>query len=197
MTSCHACLRYLGAAAMALGLTACNREPAPPSSPPATGPEQMTVPAMTPSSATSPVLNEEALRTSATAYLEALRINDLATAYRMEYGSPDGSLSPLAFREILPRGVLLSYAITSSSLDNGEGIVEADVSIQLPQMRTPYQAKRQMRWLVEDGKLYHKSKPPQEGLGRALTPTPGGSPPKPTKQEAPKPLPWETKTGPN
>ena len=196
MTSCHAWLRYLGVVAMALNLTACDRESSPPSVPLAAGTEQTTQPAVTAPSAPSPVLDEEVLRTSASAYLEALRINDLATAYRMEYGSQDGSLSPLAFREILPRGVLLSYAITSSSLENSEGMVEADVSVQLPQMRTPYQTKRQMQWLVEDGKLYHKSKPLQQGLGQVLT-KPSSVPLKPAKQEPPKPLPWETKTGPN
>ena len=190
MTNCHAWLRNLGFTALALSLSACHQEPAQPG-PEGSTPEQISLPASLP---TSPILDEEVLRNSATAYLEALRINDLVTAYWMEYGSQDGSLSPLAFRELLPRGVLLSYAITSASLVNGEGIVEVDVSTQLPQMRKPYQTKRKMRWLVEDGRLYHKSKISQQEPGQVLTPS---QPLKPAKQEPPKPLPWETKTGPN
>lgn len=184
---------------MALSLSACNQDSAPQPSLPASGPEQTAVQASMPTSAPPATLDEEKVRASATAYLEAIRLNDLATAYRMEFGSQDGSLSPLGFREILPRGVLLSYAITSVSLVDGEAIVEADVSYQLPQMRTPYQTKRQMRWLAEEGKLYHKSKPPQQGLGQAITPVPQAPSklPEPTKREAPKPLPWETKTSPN
>jgi len=179
---------------MALSFTACNQESPPPTSPLASGPEQTALPASTPTSAPPAVLDEEALRISATAYLEAIRINDLATAYQMEYGSQDGSLSPLAFREVLPRGVLLNYTITSTSLVDGEGIVEADVSIQLPQLHSPYQTKRHMQWLVQDGKLYHKSKPPQQGLGQTSSPS---KQLKPAKREAPKPLPWETKVSPN
>jgi hypothetical protein len=200
VTSRHSWLLFLGTAAMVLSLSACNQDAAPPPSLPAGRPEQAPKQAVLPPSASPSVLDEATVRASATAYLEAIRLNDLATAYRMEFGSQDGSLSPLGFRDILPRGVLLSYAITSVTLVDGEAIVEADVSYQLPQLRKPYQTKRQMRWLAEEGKLYHRGKPPQQELGQALAPAPQapGESPKPIKREAPKPLPWEANpTSPN
>ena len=105
----------------------------------------------------------------ATIYLEALKINDLASVYQMEFGSHDGSLSPLRFREIMPRGVLMSYSPKSVTFEDGEAIVEADVTVLLPSMRTPYKTFRKLRWVRHNGQLYQKSKESEGAFGSDLT----------------------------
>lgn len=101
-------------------------------------------------------------------YLESLKINDLASVYKMEFGSHDGSLSPLRFREIMPRGVLMSYSPKSVTFEDGEAIVEADVTVLLASMRTPYKTFRKLRWVRHNGQLYQKSKGPGGSFGSDL-----------------------------
>lgn len=111
-----------------------------------------------------------ALRERAMAYLELIRINDIASAYRMEFGSGDGSLSPLRFNQIRPGGLLLDYAIKDVLVQDGEGVVKTTVKVVLPEMRTPYDTTWEMRWVMQDGTLYHKSRQPDETatLGQIL-----------------------------
>lgn len=120
--------------------------------------------------------SEQRLRERANAYLEALRINDLASAYRMEAGYLDGSLTPLVFRDtaIPLSGSLLSYSISSVSLQGDEGQVEAEVSFQLPQMRKPYETKMAMHWVTRNGDFFHK-------LQKASDVQPQGNPLPPSK----------------
>jgi hypothetical protein len=108
-------------------------------------------------------LNEQAVRDRATAYLEAIRVNDLAGAFHMESGSLDGSLSALRFREELftRRGSLIKYQISAVTIEGDEALVEAEVILDRPPMRKPYHTTNSMRWIVRDGKLYHKSPPPK------------------------------------
>lgn len=102
--------------------------------------------------------SEQRLRERANAYLEALRINDLASAYRLDAGSLDGTLTPLVFRDsaIPLTGSLLSYTITSVSLQGDDAHVEAEVSFQLPQLRKPYETKMAMHWVTKNGDFFHK-----------------------------------------
>lgn len=133
-------------------------------------------------------LSEQRLRDRANTYLEALRINDLAGAYRMEAGSLDGSLTPLVFRDtgIPLSGSLLSFNITSVSLQGDEGQVEAEVSFQLPQMRKPYETKMAMHWVTRNGDFFHKLQQASDVQPRAnplppsktgMTKGPTGAPP--------------------
>jgi hypothetical protein len=125
-----------------------------------------------PGTTLTPLTDKEldALRARASSYLEAIRINDIASAYRMELGSGDGSLTPLRFNQIRPGGRLWDYAIEEALIENGEGVVKTKVRVILPQMRTPFVTTWDMRWVIQDGVLYHKSRQPEEtpGLGSVL-----------------------------
>jgi hypothetical protein len=107
-------------------------------------------------------LDENQVRNRTVAYLDALRINDLATAYLMEAGSLDGTLTPLAFRQtVIPHnGALMDYEIISIIIDIDEANVEANVSYQLPGLRKPYKTQKQMKWINHDGVLYLTSTAP-------------------------------------
>ncbi len=104
------------------------------------------------------------------AYLDLIKINDIASAYRMEYGSADGSLSPLRFNQIRPGGFLLDYGIKEVQIQDGEAVVKCNVRVILPEMRTPYDTTWEMRWVMQEGTLYHKSRQPDEAanLGQML-----------------------------
>ena len=123
--------------------------------------------------------SEQRVRDRANAYLEALRLNHLAGAYRMEAGSLDGSLTPLVFRALaIPfTGTLLSYTITAVTLQGEDAVVDADVSYQLPQLRKPYATKISMHWVTQNGDYYHKLKQPPEasaaGDSQTKAPLPG------------------------
>ncbi len=142
-----------------LNLIACTEEPgAPGRKEPVTAGQEKAA------NADSSTQAEQAVRDRATAYLEALRLNDLAGAYRMEAGFLDGSLTPLVFRETATPfgGTLLSYTITAITLQGEEAIVDAEVSYQLPQLRKPYATKMPMRWVSQKGEYYHKHQQPPE-----------------------------------
>lgn len=113
----------------------------------------------------------DALRVRAKSYLESIRINDIASAYRMELGSKDGSLTPLRFNQIRPGGRLWDFTVEEVFIENGEGVVKTKVRIILPQMSTTYDTTWDMRWVMQDGILYHKSRQPEEtpGLGAVLS----------------------------
>jgi hypothetical protein len=108
--------------------------------------------------------SEQRVRDRAAAYLEALRLNHLAGAYRMEAGYLDGSLTPLVFQEsAIPfSGTLLKYTITAVTLQGEEATVEADVSYKLPQLRKPYANKMSMHWVTRNGEYYHQFQQPSE-----------------------------------
>jgi hypothetical protein len=108
--------------------------------------------------------SEQRVRDRAAAYLEALRLNHLAGAYRMEAGYLDGSLTPLVFQEsAIPfSGTLLKYTITAVTLQGEEATVEADVSYKLPQLRKPYANKMSMHWVTRNGEYYHQLQQPSE-----------------------------------
>lgn len=133
---------------------------------PSPGDEQHAAKALTP-------LTEkdlDAVRERAMAYLDLIKINDIASAYRMEYGSADGSLSPLRFNQIRPGGFLLDYGIKEVQIQDGEAVVKCNVRVILPEMRTPYDTTWEMRWVMQEGTLYHKSRQPDEAanLGQML-----------------------------
>lgn len=123
--------------------------------------------------------SEQRVRDRANAYLEELRLNHLAGAYRMEAGSLDGSLTPLVFRALaIPfTGTLLSYTITAVTFQGEDAVVDADVSYQLPQLRKPYETKISMHWVTQNGDYYHKLKQPPEanatGDSQTKAPLPG------------------------
>ena len=125
-----------------------------------------------PGTTLTPLTDKEldALRARASSYLEAIRINDIASAYWMELGSGDGSLTPLRFNEIRPGGRLWDFAVEEVLIEKGEGVVKTKVRVILPEMRTPYVTTWDMRWVMQDGVLYHKSRQPEEtpSLGSVL-----------------------------
>lgn len=90
-------------------------------------------------------------------YLEALRLQDWQTVYRMELGSKDGTLSPLAFmQQFANRGAkVLQYEITNVSV-GGPGAASADATVtyNLPQLFKPYTAPLHTDWVLRDGQLY-------------------------------------------
>ncbi len=106
--------------------------------------------------------SEEMVLSQSKTYLEALKLNDLNTAYLMETGSLDGSLTPLRFREIAFQGgrALLNYQIESVTRENAHALVIADIGISVPPMRTPYPTKIRLKWVMREGKLMRETPPP-------------------------------------
>jgi hypothetical protein len=97
----------------------------------------------------------------ATAYYEALKQRDAATAYRMETGFRDGSFTPLDFRRrhIDSGWVLLDYRILAAHVDGETAVVEADLVYKLPHLRKPYESRRQSHWVNLEGDWYHRTSP--------------------------------------
>lgn len=163
MTNSFTRLLIIAVSLSNLNLTACTEESGPSGQKQGSAPIRQETPAKADAAAQIEP-SEQRVRDRANAYLEALRLNHLAGAYRMEAGFLDGSLTPLVFREsAIPfTGTLLSYTITAVSLQGEEAVVEADVSYQLPQLRKPYATKMSMNWVIQNGDYYHQLQQPPE-----------------------------------
>jgi hypothetical protein len=90
-------------------------------------------------------------------YLEAIRLNDLATAYRMELAALEGRLTPLQFREaVTASGTLRDYTILTVEMKGEqEAIVTVQITQDLPALRLPYTSERQMHWILREGRAFH------------------------------------------
>lgn len=107
----------------------------------------------------------------ATAYLEALRLNDWQTAYRMHLAALDGNLTPLAFmQQTASTGVkVLSYKITNVTIPQPDkAFVEAAVTYEVPQLFKPYRAPLKTEWVLRDGQLYRVAEKVKGGTGSAI-----------------------------
>lgn len=92
-------------------------------------------------------------------YLESLKIRDLQTAYQMESGSTDGSLTADAFRRLMTSAPaeLLDYQIRKVSIEDVVATIEFNATYQYPQLHDPYTSPRRFYWMLIDGQWYHKS----------------------------------------
>jgi len=106
--------------------------------------------------------SEEMVLNQTKLYLEALKLNDLNTAYHMETGSLDGTLTPLQFRERAFQGgkALLQYELGPVELEKYHAMVIADIGIAVPPMRKPYPTKMRLKWVMREGKLMRETPPP-------------------------------------
>ena len=99
------------------------------------------------------------------AYLDALKIQDLHTAYRMESGVLDGTLTADAFHRRFKStaSVLLDYEIQKVTLESDQATVEFSGTYQYPQLHEPTTMPRRAQWVLIDGEWYHKSGQRQAG----------------------------------
>lgn len=112
-------------------------------------------------SAASSTLTEDDVRERSRAYLEAMRLNDLATAYAMELGAVDGTLTPLLFRQraVGAGRAVREYEIQTVEVDGDIAVVEAKVTYRYPQLLKPYETLEQFEWVARDGELYCRISP--------------------------------------
>ncbi|EGV19386.1 hypothetical protein [Thiocapsa marina] len=90
------------------------------------------------------------------AYWDAIRIRDLATAYALELGSVDGTLTADAFRRRSDKNVwdLVEYKITTVEIDGEEARLELDTVVRAPQIAKPLKRSRADRWVFSKGDWY-------------------------------------------
>jgi hypothetical protein len=103
--------------------------------------------------------NRQLVEQTVAQYLEAIRLNDLATAYRMELAAHEGRLTPLQFRQaVTASGTLRDYTIlTVEMTGEQEAIVTVQITQDLPELRLPYTSERQMHWVLREGRAFHGS----------------------------------------
>jgi hypothetical protein len=96
-------------------------------------------------------------------YMEALKIQDLQTAYKMYSGALDKTLTAADFwQRINASGsILLEYEITNVSVEDGKGTVQLNATYQYPQLREPLSSPRSLTWILIDGEWYIQSSKPK------------------------------------
>lgn len=96
-------------------------------------------------------------------YLTALKLNDLATAYKMESGSLDGTLTADTFHRLATQSSaqLIDYKIKAIAVENDSATVDLDVVYQYPQLHKPYETTRKASWKKIDGQWYQQSSKPK------------------------------------
>lgn len=89
-------------------------------------------------------------------YLDALKIRDLQTAYQMESGSLNGTLTADAFYRYMTSSSadLLSYEIQSVSVEGEKATVELTATYKYPQLSQPTSMPRKSHWLLINGQWY-------------------------------------------
>lgn len=101
---------------------------------------------------------EQVLTERAHQYWEAIKLNDLSTAYRLESGSLNGALTASAFRQGLARAApLIDYQINGVRIDGSGAQVDIRVRYKLPQLRDPVTWNRSNPWVLIDGQWYHQT----------------------------------------
>jgi hypothetical protein len=91
------------------------------------------------------------------AYWEAIRIRDLATAYTLELGSLDGTLTADSFRRRSDKNVwdVVEYKTRTVELDGDEAWLELEIVVRAPQIAKPLKRTRSDRWVFSQGDWYH------------------------------------------
>ncbi|WP_295402332.1 hypothetical protein [uncultured Thiocystis sp.] len=109
------------------------------------------------------------------AYLDALKIQDLHTAYRMESGAVDGTLTADAFfrRFKSSPSVLLNYEIQKVTMESDKATVEFSGTYQYPQLHEPATMPRRAEWVLIDGEWYHSKGQVRQKLKAAPPADPG------------------------
>ncbi|QIK38611.1 hypothetical protein GWK36_12160 [Caldichromatium japonicum] len=109
--------------------------------------------------ADSPTEARARLEQRVNAYFTALKINDLATAYRMQSGARDGSLTADLFHRLMTQsgGRLINYKIEDIQIEGESATIKAELTYQYPQLHQPYIRSRSSQWIMLDGDWYHKS----------------------------------------
>lgn len=109
--------------------------------------------------ADSPSDPRAALEQRVNVYLTALKINDLATAYGLESGARDGTLTADEFhrRATQAKALLLDYAIEEVQVEGDSGTVKVKMTYQYPQLHKPYTTERSSQWIILDGQWYYKT----------------------------------------
>ncbi|UHD14531.1 hypothetical protein [Thiocapsa bogorovii] len=87
------------------------------------------------------------------AYWDAIRIRDLATAYTLELGSVDGSLTADAFRRRSDKNVwdVVEYKTTAVEIDGDEARLYLEMVVRAPQIAKPLKRTRSDRWVFSKG----------------------------------------------
>jgi hypothetical protein len=94
-------------------------------------------------------------------YWDAIKVNDQVTAYRIESGSIDGTLTPHAFRrDFSGSGRLVDYQFNQVRITGDQAVIDIRVAYELPQLRNPVTWDKAIAWTLVDGQWYHKSPPP-------------------------------------
>lgn len=109
--------------------------------------------------ADSPSDPRAALEQRVNAYLTAMKINDLATAYGLESGARDSTLTADEFhrRATQANALLLDYAIDEVQIEGDSATVKVKMTHQYPQLHKPYTTERSTQWIILDGQWYYKT----------------------------------------
>ena len=99
----------------------------------------------------------------ARAYLDALKAQDLHTAYWIQAGARDKSLSAAAFRRRVTanKAILLDYQIKEIAVESDQARVAIDATYQYPQLREPLSMPRTLQWVLIDGDWYLRTQTKQ------------------------------------
>ena len=89
-------------------------------------------------------------------YLEAVRINNLAAAYRMVAAKEDGALSPLEFKMnvLPPNSVLIDYEVQSISVEGEKAKAVVMMTYKSSEQKKPYKAERKFEWIRTDNGIF-------------------------------------------
>jgi hypothetical protein len=93
------------------------------------------------------------------AYWDAIRIRDLATAYALELGSVDGTLTADTFRRRADKNVwdVVRFETKAVEIDGDDARVEIDMVVRAPQIAKPLNRTRSDRWVFSKGDWYRAS----------------------------------------
>lgn len=86
-------------------------------------------------------------------YWDAIRIRDLATAYALEWGSVDGTLTASAFRERWDRSTwdVLGFKVMNVEMQGGEATLDVALVLLVPELAKPLTRTRPERWVFSKG----------------------------------------------
>lgn len=100
----------------------------------------------------------DAVRERAAVYLEAVRTNDLKTAYDLELAAAEGKMTAAHYaRAVAGRNSrLIAYEIRDVVFSGEDrAVVTVAVTEDLAVLKTPYRSTRQMVWTFHEGLPYH------------------------------------------
>lgn len=92
------------------------------------------------------------------AYLDALVAQDIQTAYQMQSGARDKTLTASTFQQHMSSAtsVLVDYEIQDVTVESDKATVEINASYRYPQLYEPLNMPRREAWIRIEGEWYRQ-----------------------------------------